>query len=110
VVLGGGAVSYEQGTPVGIARDLRNVPRHFGLLIARLESNKEEKKKRTAKPLSSEYGTYKLVKARLFARMRSSVGWKVIVGPLWEGYHESRRCSRDNYPESYITEYTSIRR
>jgi len=23
--------------------------------------------------------------------------------PLWEGYHESRRCSRDTYPESYIT-------
>ena len=28
---------------------------------------------------------------------------------LWEGYRESRRCSRDTYPESYITEYTSIR-
>jgi len=35
------------------------------------------------------------------------VGW---VRPLWEGYHESRRCSRDTYPESYITKYTSIRR
>ena len=29
---------------------------------------------------------------------------------LWEGSHESRRCSRDTYPESYITKYTSIRR
>ena len=28
----------------------------------------------------------------------------------WEGCHESRRCSRDTYPESYITEYTSTRR
>jgi len=28
----------------------------------------------------------------------------------WEGYHESRRCSRDTHPESYITNYTSIRR
>ena len=28
----------------------------------------------------------------------------------WEGYHESRRCSRDTYPESYTTKYTSIRR
>jgi len=27
-----------------------------------------------------------------------------------EGYHESRRCSRCTYPESYITKYTSIRR
>ena len=23
---------------------------------------------------------------------------------LWEGFRESRRCSRDTYPESYITE------
>jgi len=30
-----------------------------------------------------------------------------LVGPLWEGYHASRRCSRDTYPESYITKYTS---
>ena len=29
---------------------------------------------------------------------------------LWEVYRESRRCSRDTYPESYITKYTSIRR
>jgi len=29
---------------------------------------------------------------------------------LWEGCRESRRCSRDTYPESYITKYTSIRR
>ena len=28
---------------------------------------------------------------------------------VWEGYHESRRCSRDTYPDSYITKYTSIR-
>ena len=26
----------------------------------------------------------------------------------WEGYRESRRRSRDTYPESYITWYTSI--
>jgi len=29
---------------------------------------------------------------------------------IWEGCHESRRCSRDTYPESYITKYTGIRR
>ena len=30
---------------------------------------------------------------------------------LWllEGYHESTRCSRDTYPESYITKFTSDR-
>ena len=29
---------------------------------------------------------------------------------FWEGYHESRRCSRDTYPESCIAKYTSMRR
>ena len=29
---------------------------------------------------------------------------------LWQGYHESRRCSRDTYSESYVTKCTSIRR
>jgi len=32
------------------------------------------------------------------------------VDRIREGYHESRICSRDSYPESYITKYTSIRR
>ena len=32
-----------------------------------------------------------------------------LVGST-EGCHESRRCSRDTYPESYITKYTSPRR
>ena len=26
----------------------------------------------------------------------------------WEGFGESRRCSRDTYPESYITEYSLV--
>jgi hypothetical protein len=33
-----------------------------------------------------------------------------FVGPLREGCRESRKCSRDTYPESYITKYTGIRR
>ena len=41
-----------------------------------------------------------------FLRARSSD--RLRVG--WEGYHESRRCKRDTYPESCITKYTSIRR
>ena len=28
---------------------------------------------------------------------------------MWQGYHESRKCSRDTHPESYITRYTRIR-
>jgi len=37
-------------------------------------------------------------------------GDRLTVGWLWEGCRESRTCSRDTYPESYITKYTSIRR
>ena len=33
-----------------------------------------------------------------------------VIDSGLEGYHESRRCSRDTYPESYITKYTRIRR
>ena len=36
---------------------------------------------------------------------------RALINPgLWEGYHERRRCSRDTYPESCITKYTSVRR
>ena len=37
-------------------------------------------------------------------------GGGLASGPLWEGHRESRRCSKDTYPESCITKYTSIRR
>ena len=33
-----------------------------------------------------------------------------VIDSGWKGYHESRRCSRDTYPESYTTKYPSIRR
>ena len=33
-----------------------------------------------------------------------------LVGPLWERYYESRRCSRDTFQESCITKYTGIKR
>ena len=36
---------------------------------------------------------------------RLLVGW--LNGSLWEGCHESRRCLRDTFPESYITKYTT---
>ena len=32
-------------------------------------------------------------------------GW---LAQLWEGFRESRRCSRNTFPESYVTEYTSV--
>ena len=34
----------------------------------------------------------------------------LVVTPRRQGYHESRRCSKDTWPESYITKSTSIRR
>jgi hypothetical protein len=43
-----------------------------------------------------------------FSFITSTGAW--ARAPLWEGCHEHRRYSRDTYPESYITEYTSIRR
>ena len=43
----------------------------------------------------------------VFDRIR--VGWLTGIS-FWEGCRESRRCSRDTYPESHITKYTSIRR
>ena len=33
-----------------------------------------------------------------------------LVGSTGVGYHEIKRCSRDTYPESYITRYTSKQR
>jgi len=36
--------------------------------------------------------------------------FKTAFNFLREGYRKSRRCSRDTYPESYITKCTSIRR
>jgi len=39
---------------------------------------------------------------------RGSGGPQMIDSGLWEGFRESRRCSRDTYPESYITEYILI--
>ena len=32
-----------------------------------------------------------------------------LVGSTdWEGYHESRRCSKDIYPESYIKRFEAV--
>ena len=41
---------------------------------------------------------------------RLKVGWLNGFSFItsWEGCRESRRCSRDTYPESYITKYTKI--
>ena len=36
--------------------------------------------------------------------------YTLIDSGLWEGHHEGRRCWRDTYSESYITEYTSMLR
>ena len=32
--------------------------------------------------------------------------WSLVA--RWEGFRESRRCAKDTYPESYITEDTSV--
>ena len=35
--------------------------------------------------------------------------WSVLDS-LWAGFRESRKCSRDTYPESYITKFTTYTR
>ena len=66
-------------------------------------------------------GSGKRFKAQLRQRNEGrGTGWgqvqgmtsmdRLRAGWLTEGYHESRRCSRDTYLESYTTKYTSIRR
>ena len=37
-------------------------------------------------------------------------GREMQIRDLWEGCRQSSKCSRDTYPESYITKYTRIRR
>ena len=61
----------------------------------------------TPSPATSELRGNNFKKSRTFNR-RERVVHSGLIG--WEGYHESRRCSRDTYPETYITKYTSIRR
>ena len=39
------------------------------------------------------------------ARQRQIDSGLALAGPLWEGFRESRRCSRDTFPVSNITEY-----
>ena len=48
-----------------------------------------------------------------FCEMQALVGHISLsdrVSPLWDGCRESRRYSRNTYPESYVTKYISIRR
>ena len=55
---------------------------------------------------NSDHGTtYAYTATALHIRVQPSFGDR-----LREGCRENRRCSRDTYPESYITKYTSIRR
>ena len=55
-------------------------------------------------PLLSPTLTHEWAPTGAIDGQRASQG----VDILWEGCRESRRCSRDTYPASYITEYTSV--
>ena len=59
-------------------------------------------------PALLESSVYKVQTATLPAPLSKTFHFQ--GEPLWEGYRESRRCSRDTYPESSITKYTRIRR
>ena len=80
----GGAVSYERGTPVG----WYDVHHSMGILC------------RLCVRVSAIERIW---------QMQDSHGHLMALDCRqmpWEGFRESRRCSRDTYPESYITEYT----
>ena len=47
----------------------------------------------------------RIKKQRTPARVKSKTAL-ILADGLWEGYHESRRCSKDTYPASYMTKYT----
>ena len=46
---------------------------------------------------------FRVENCKIFDRL--TVGW--LNG--WEGYHESRRCLRETYPESYIEVEGAVR-
>ena len=109
----GGAFSYERGTPLAESRKL---------LCEALAKPRLQLPQQLAvqyhpgqRPESMFYlhGRARTGPGRaagrdlLITSDRLRVGW---LNGLWEGYHESRRCSGDTYPESYITKYPSIRR
>ena len=71
-------------------------------VAASLEVNEEEKRSSLGQALHLS-----VFKGRL-STLESEQ--KTVDSGLWEGCRESRRCSRHTYPESYITEYTSIPR
>ena len=52
--------------------------------------------------------TYESIPVSVNLRTLTESGWSFVAGQ--EGCRKSRRYSRDTYPESYITKYTSIRR
>ena len=60
-------------------------------------------------------GVFSVLSVRAVGRImkREASKMKEICDRLrdsWKEYHESRRCSRDTYPESCIIKYTSIQR
>jgi len=61
----------------------------------------------TGAPGFPDPGSPRISSRRVAGGDRLRAGW---LNEFWEGCRESRRCSRDTYPDSYITKYTSIRR
>ena len=59
---------------------------------------------RRCQGFSQFYATSSTNQEKIYEHMVDS------AATLWEGCRESRRCSRNTYPESYTTKCTSIRR
>ena len=82
--------------------------------MKRSEREKEREKEREGETRSRERSTVPCSPNRFrFSTCVTGVGVKEVVrlrvgwlNGFWERHRDSRRCSRDTYPESHITEYT----
>ena len=98
---------FQFKTPFGVVFTVNQ-----GLPPATVLSSRTQYKTLVNCYFSSQVKAIPVPPASALSRERGSglVGSTDTRGTSREGYHESRRCSRDTYPESYITKYTRIRR
>ena len=112
----GGAVSYERDTPLSTSPRLRERGHtivHMINCLLRLQLPSDLRQTKTVScnttgQSAPESGPGFQVK-HLQTKEQSPSGSRqhTGAGPLWEGCRESRRCSRDIYPGSYITKYAT---
>ena len=105
-VLGGTPSNPCDGNFREFPYELQPVPR---VAVKKFLSSRASKIRQTkTSPPQSFAGSFSSLLPSELSRRASVEESPPSAGSQWEGYRESRRCSRDTYPETYITEYTSI--